>query len=232
MKIENLCRIVVSLFRYLVINMECVPYNKETLKQAIQILKQGGVIAHPADTCYGLAADLMNPTAFEKILKIKDRDKIKPMSIMIPAFMKPEIGRFAELDDFSESVCEKLVPGPVTILLFKGSEIPAYFFPESPYIGIRIPYHEITQDILTAFKNPLITTSANLTNEPACSSCREIKKIFENRKNKPDMLFEGTIRNKCLPSTVILVKDKKIKIVREGPMTKKELEGILGVKVF
>ena len=70
--------------------MKCVPYTKETLKQAIQILKDGGVIAHPADTCFGLAADLKNPDALKHLQEIKGRDMGKPMSIMLPAFMKPE----------------------------------------------------------------------------------------------------------------------------------------------
>jgi len=135
--------------------MKCLPYTKETLKQAVQILKTGGVVAHPADTCYGLAADLMNPEAVKKAQDIKGRDRNKPMSVMLPVFMQAEIGRFAELDNFSRSVCEKLLPGPVTILLPKGPAIPDYFFPESRFIGIRIPYDMMTQDLLTAFKAPL-----------------------------------------------------------------------------
>jgi tRNA threonylcarbamoyl adenosine modification protein (Sua5/YciO/YrdC/YwlC family) len=211
--------------------MECLPFTKENLQKAVRILRKGDVIAHPADTCYGLAADLMNPEAVKKAQDIKGRERNKPMSIMLPAFMQPEIGRFAKLDDFSEDICNKLLPGPVTILLPKGSRIPDYFFPESPIIGIRIPYDMITQDLLTAFRGPLITTSANLSNQPPLSTCEEVKKIFRNRKHKPDILFDGTVRNKCLPSTVILVKDKKIKIMREGPITKKQLEGILGMKI-
>jgi len=211
--------------------MDCIPYNKETLKQAIQILKQGGVIAHPADTCYGLAADLKNPEAIEKVRKIKERDRDKPMSIMLAAFMKSEIGKYATLNKFSASVCEKIFPGPVTILLPKGPEIPDYFFPASPLVGIRIPYDILTEDILTAFKGPLITTSANLSNEPVCCTCEEVNKIFRAKEHKPDLIFQGAVRNICMPSTVILVKDKTIKITREGPMTKKQLEGILGIKV-
>ena len=211
--------------------MKCVPYTKETLKQAIQILKDGGVIAHPADTCFGLAADLKNPDALKHLQEIKGRDMGKPMSIMLPAFMKPEIVRFAELDEFSKSICKKLLPGPVTILLPKGPEIPDYFFPESSNIGIRMPYDMLTEDILMSFKGPLITTSANLSDGPACSTCDEVNEIFKDKKNKPDLIFQGTIRNACIPSTVILVKDGKVKITREGPMNKKQLEGILGVKI-
>jgi L-threonylcarbamoyladenylate synthase len=211
--------------------MQCIPYNKETLKQAVQILKQGGVIAHPADTCYGLAADFGNPDALKHLREIKKRDDKKPMSIMLPVFMKSEIEKFAKLDDFSSQICDKLLPGPVTILLPKGPGVPEYFFPNTPYIGIRIPYDMMTQDILTAFKGPLITTSANLAGEPSCSTCEEVEAIFANSKNKPDILFSGATRNACMPSTVILVENKKIKITREGPVSKKQLEGILGIKI-
>jgi L-threonylcarbamoyladenylate synthase len=211
--------------------MECVEYTKETLKQAIDILKQGGVIAHPADTCFGLAADLKNPDALKRLKEIKIRDSDKPMSIMIPVFMKPEINKYAKLDEFANFVCKKLLPGPVTILLPKGPEIPDYFFPNSPYIGLRIPYDIMTEDILMAFKGPLITTSANLSDEPSCSTCKEVQEIFKDKQNKPDLIFQEAVRNVCKPSTVILIEDGKIKITREGPMKKDQLEGILGVKV-
>ena len=158
--------------------MKCIPYTKANLIKAVEILKNGGVIAHPADTCYGLAADLMNPDAVKKIQAIKARDKGKPMSIMLPVFMKSDINKYAIVDGFSSSVCNKLLPGPVTILLPKGPNIPDYFFPESMYIGLRIPYEMMTQDILIKFKGPLITTSANLSGHPPCSTSTEVKKIF------------------------------------------------------
>ena len=206
-------------------------YNKESLAEAVKILKKGGVIAHPADTCYGLAADLMNPEAVRKVQKIKGRDGNKPMSMMIPVIMKDDLADYAEMDDFSAMVCDELLPGPVTILLPKGPKIPDTFFPESPYIGIRIPYDMLTQDLLTAFHGPLITTSANLSGESPCATSEETEAIFKKHEDKPDFIFEGAVGNECLPSTVILVEDKAIKIMREGPMTKEQIEDILGVGI-
>jgi L-threonylcarbamoyladenylate synthase len=208
--------------------MKYIKNSSENIPEAIRILKAGGIVAHPADTCYGLAADLMNPEAVKKAQKIKGRDGEKPMSIMIPAFMKGQIEDFAELDDFSSMVCDTLLPGPVTILVPKGKKIPAYFFPESPYIGIRIPYDFLTQDLLTAFQGPLITTSANLSGEAACATYEDVKAIFEEQEYQPDLILEGEISGDCLPSTVILIEDKKLKILREGPMTKGQIEGVLG----
>ncbi len=71
--------------------MKCTPYNKESLKEAVDILKKGGVIAHPADTCYGLAADFMNENAIKQVQDIKGRENKKAMSIMFPVFMKQDI---------------------------------------------------------------------------------------------------------------------------------------------
>lgn len=211
--------------------MKRISFDQESLKEAVKILKNGGVIAHPADTCYGLAADFLNENAVKKLQAIKGRNESKPMSIMLPAFMKPNISKYAKLDDFSESVCESLLPGPVTIVLPKSSSIPEYFFPETSFIGIRIPYNIDTQDLLTAFGGALITTSANISGSATCCTCNECADIFKNNKNKPDVLFEGTIKNACIPSTVIKIENRKVKILREGLMTKKQLEEILRMKI-
>lgn len=211
--------------------MECIPYNKETLKQAVQILKDGGVIAHPADTCYGLAGDFLNPDALKKIKIIKGRNGDKPMSIMFPVAMRDDLVKYVQMNDFAYSVCSKLLPGPVTILLPKGPEVPDYYFPQSDYLGLRIPYDILTQDLLSAFRGPLITTSANITDQPPCSTSKEVKESFENTENKPDLVFEGAVRNICMPSTVIMIENGKVKITREGPIDKRQLEGILGVEV-
>src|SRR3989338_11663634 len=105
--------------------MKRLPINAESLKQAVQILRQGGIIAHPADTCFGLAGDLMNPEALKKLQAMKGRSGAKPMSIMLPAPLKDHLEDYAILDDFTRIICEKLLPGPVTILLPKGPTIPA-----------------------------------------------------------------------------------------------------------
>ncbi|MBN1258389.1 threonylcarbamoyl-AMP synthase [Candidatus Peregrinibacteria bacterium] len=211
--------------------MKIIPYNKKTLAEAVKVLKKGGVIAHPADTCYGLAGDLGNVKALKCLQTIKGRDRLKPMSVMFPSFMKLKLKDYVKLDDFSSFVIEQLLPGPVTLVLPKNGKIPFYFFPDNPTIGIRIPYDEMTQNILLAFGGPLITTSANLSSEPACCACTDVKRVFKGAPCWPDVIFEGAVKNHCMPSTVISVENKKVKILREGPMTKKQVEEILGVKV-
>jgi L-threonylcarbamoyladenylate synthase len=211
--------------------MKTVTNALSDLPEVIEVLKKGGVVAHPADTCYGLAADLMNPSALKKLQRIKGRDKNKPMSVMLPAYMKMNLEEYAVLDDFTDTICDKLLPGAVTIILPKGPKIPDYFFPNEPNIGIRIPYDIFTDHLLTKFQGPLITTSANLSDQPACCSVRDLNEIFSQSNNRPDVIVDGPLSGICLPSTVILPKNSGIKILREGPVGRKELEVILNMEV-
>lgn len=212
--------------------MKIVSPNPKTIEHAIKLLKRGGVIAHPTDTCFGLAADAMNPEAVKRVQAIKGRDEAKPMSIMLPAMAMLDLEDYARLDGFTRDICNQLLPGPVTILLPKGLRIPRWYFPETDLIGIRVPYDPFTQDLLNAFKGPLVTTSANWSGKPVCCSHKEVAMQFKKRSAAPDLIFEGAMNPAtCTPSTVILPEKGKIRITRPGAMKPKEIEGILGIKV-
>jgi len=204
----------------------------KNIDRAVEVLREGGTIAHPADTCYGLAADFGNEESLRKLQQIKGRDGDKPMSIMLPPAYKMKLGEYVLCNEKMRNVCERLFPGPVTIVLPKGPNIPTYFFPKIDTIGMRIPYDMMTDDLLNRFRGPLITTSANLSGEPVCCTAEDVRKVFENQEAQPDLIFDGAVRNHCMPSTVIKVEDEGVRILREGPITKKQLEAILGMKIF
>lgn len=201
------------------------------MSEVISLLRKGGIIAHPADTCFGLAGDLMNEEALKKLQQIKGREASKPMSIMLPAYMKAELSRYVMLSDFAEMVCDALLPGPITIVLPKGPDVPQYYFPDSPTVGIRIPYDPFIEDLLTRFHGPLITTSANLSGQPVCHSSGEVIKAFHGQPYQPDLLIEGKIAHLSPPSTVISLQNDSVTILREGPLKKGELEALLGVSI-
>jgi len=211
--------------------MKVLPFNPETLKEAVSILRQGGVIAHPIDTCFGLAGDLMNPEAFNKIQAIKGRNLQKPMSVMISVPEQVHIKKYVNLDAFSSFVVYKLLPSPVTVLLPKGPSIPGHYFPEATLIGLRVPLHDLTQDLLRAFKGPLITTSANLSGAGLCFKHQEVVEAFKKQPVQPDLVFEGEVINNDKASTIIAIEKDHIRLVRPGPITASQLKAILGVPV-
>lgn len=211
--------------------MKVLPFNPDTLEEAVGVLKNGGIVAHPADTCFGLTGDVMNPEAYKKIQMIKGRDYKKPMSIMISVAEQLKMSQYVTLDDFSEIIVYKLFPSPITIVLPKGPAIPKHYFPKTPTVGLRVPLHDLTQDLLRAFGGPLITTSANCSGTDICFTHEEVIENFKNSEFKPDFLFEGKLTKHNLASTVIKVEKDRISVERKGPVTASQLESILGVPV-
>jgi len=199
----------------------------QDINQAVGILQNFCVLAHPADTCYGLAVDLNSKEALKKLQKIKGRDRAKPMSIMLSQSMKSDLEEYVILDDFSRKVCERLFPGPVTIVLPKGPKIPVYFFSELDTVGIRIPDDLFTNDFIEQFGGPVVTTSANLSGQPSCHTDMEVISVFEGRDAKPEAILKGEIPDKKLPSTVLTIKNDEIEILREGPLKKSDIDELL-----
>lgn len=212
--------------------MKLIPPSADSLKEAMAILRSGGVVAHPADTCFGLAGDLMNPETFQKIQAIKGRDADKPMSIMLPVIQKDRLEDYVVMSEFAMMVADRLMPGPVTLLLPKGPKIPDFYFPGHQLIGVRIPMHELTQDLLTYFNGPLITTSANLSGEPLCFYHAEVIDYFDDQPTQPDLVIEGQCDEHQKASTVLKVLKDSVQIYRDGPLGKHELEALLGCKVL
>lgn len=201
------------------------------ISKAVEILKSGGILAHPADTCFGLTGDLMNPEALKKIQQIKGREASKPMSIFLPAgsgkreaeslpliTYRLPLHDYVVLSDYAQKICEKLLPGAVTIILPKGPKIPKWYFPETEWIGIRMVDDDNVNQLLDAFGGPLITTSANLSGEPTCYRVEEVEKAFEKSDIKPEAILIGKITDPKPPSTVIKVIEDRIEVLREGPV--------------
>jgi len=211
--------------------MKVISFNPDTLKEAVDVLKNGGIVAHPADTCYGLTGDLMNPDAYKKIQRIKGRDYKKPMSIMISVPEQLNIKKYVTLNEFSAFVVNKLFPSPVTLVLPKGPAIPKHYFPDIGTVGLRVPLHDQTENLLMAFKGPLITTSANHSGTPLCFTHKEVVENFKKSKYKPDVVFEGKLTKHNKASTVIKVNKGHIRVIRKGPITASQLQSILGVPV-
>jgi len=207
--------------------MKINSFNQKSLVESVGILENGGVVCYGGDTCYGLCGDFLNKKSLNRIQKIKGRDDNKPMSIMFCEDKIDDIFDYIDVNDFSRDIVNKLLPGPITILFKKGKKVPDWYFPDNNMIGIRVPDDNNIQNILRSFNGPLITTSANLSGEPACYSSKELINIFKNREFKPDLFFDdGNIKSNP-PSTIIKINNGEIEVIREGGLSKKDVEELL-----
>lgn len=190
------------------------PDNPEPrkIKQAVEILKEGGVIAYPTGTVIGFGCDLMNKRGIEKLYQIKGAKKDKRFSFLCADLT--EISRYAFVSDSAYRIMRRLVPGPYTFILPATREVPKICQdPKRRTVGIRVPTNPIPLALVTALGNPIISTSAGregdewIVNDP-----EEIAEKFKAL----DLVINAGMGG-INPSTIIgFDEDGHIEIIREG----------------
>lgn len=191
--------------------------NKNPLKKdmeiAANVLKKGGILMYPTDTCYGLGVDISNKIAFEKLYKIKKRPKNKPVSVIIPNIKY--ISNIAIVKPEHEPYLVKYLPGAVTIILLT---LDHDLFPFSS-IGIRLPNYKITDMISQAFQFPYVTTSANIGSYPPVYEVKDFLSQLGPDDIRPDLAIDIGRLPKNPPSTVVDLTSGVPKTLRQGSIT-------------
>lgn len=195
--------------------MKIYKHDRNTRDIFIETLQKGGVVAHPTDTCFGLAADITNPEAVEKVAYIKKMSLDKPISIMVGD--KEMIAKYGEVNETAQQVIDTYMPGPISILLAKSPDVPVLFFPKIPYISLRLPTEEWLTDIVQRFGTPITTTSANITTEQEPYDAQAVFDIFKDEEYQPDIIIDKpSSSTKLRPSTIVKVHGSDIEIIRQG----------------
>lgn len=178
--------------------------QKGVIAEAVEVLRAGGVVMHPTETCYGFAVDVGNPVAMEKLYRLKGRDAKKPMSIMVAGLeMAKKYGEFSEK---ALELAEKYWPAPLTIIVPSGEK----------FVGMRCPDHKFSRDLVKAFGSPITTTSANLAGEdPLYEADFE---TFGDLAKDIDLVVDGGEIPFHRPSTIVKVVGEDVEIVRVGDL--------------
>lgn len=190
--------------------------TKTIVREAVRVLRQGGVVAFPTETTYGLGCDPRNAKAVAEIFKMKGRGKNKPLSLV--ASSSVEVKRAAILDGAAASFGRCHWPGPLTLVLpvRRGARLQRLVAPKGE-VAIRVSSSPFVRELVRAFGFPLVATSANKSGEPECRSGRSVRRVFQDAKTKPDLIADLGVLRKRKPSTVARVwKNGKIEILRRG----------------
>lgn len=191
--------------------------DKNSVELACEFLRAGKVISFATDTIYGLAVDAANSKAVETLYKIKNRDEKKPIAIFLKDLATAK--KIFLFDELSQKISEKFLPGALTLVL-KTKEpslagIASNLNKNSDgFLGFRIVDHKFTKNLLEKFGGNLAVTSANLTNQKAAVSAKEVEKYFS--QSNLDLLIDGGTCEQQVASTVAKIYDKKITILRQG----------------
>ncbi len=198
--------------------MTVVPINPAhpdpaAIAAASDVLRKGGVIVYPTDTCYGIGADPHNTRAVARIAAMKRRDERKKYSVIVNGIAGIE--RVAILTDSQRAALERSLPGPFTFVLLAAD----LQLLGSNTVGIRVPDHEVTRQLAVAFGAPFISTSANLTGEPALYSYEAIREEFlgvQESSNLPDLVLDAGTLPDIPPSTIVDLTCTPPVIIRQG----------------
>ena len=182
--------------------------EKEKIKAAINVLKSGGTVVYPTDTVYGIGANILDVEAVQKVYQVKKRSPLKPISTCVSKI--EDIHKIAHMDEDTEKMIEKILPGPFTVILKKKENVPSILTSGGEKIGVRIPDSKVCMELASAF--PITTTSANISGEKIPESLDGILKQLDGNV---DLILDAGVCKHGIHSTVIDMTDSP-KIVRKG----------------
>lgn len=207
-----------------------VDLNKDyddTIREAVEVINNGGVIVYPTDTLYGLGANALNPEAVERVFAIKGRDSSKPLPIIVKNMIW--VQELAHVSARNRGILEKTWPGKFTAVLPKKNIIPAAVNAGEKSIGVRIPDFPFTDKLLGKFGYPLTATSANVSGHEPTNSIDKIVEIFSRRAVRPDLVIDAGDLPVSEPSVIVDLTTSKPKVLRVSPTSPEKLIKLLEI---
>jgi tRNA threonylcarbamoyl adenosine modification protein (Sua5/YciO/YrdC/YwlC family) len=197
---------------------------KIEIEEAAADLNLGKIITIPTDTFYGLACDATNLETVKRLFEIKERELNKPVPVLI-ADIK-DLYKFISPSNAVDKLISKFWPGPLTLVLETDFDFPEGTVKDNGWVGFRIPDLKFTRDLIRIIGKPLTGTSANISNFPETKNLDTLK---SNLKEKSIGKFvDINCGSENMPSTVLKIDMNKIKIIREGSITKSLIKSTLG----
>lgn len=182
-----------------------------TLAQAARLLRQGGVVAFPTETYYGLAVDPWNPEAVARIYRIKKRARQLPVLVLVSGVAQvPQVA--ASLPVAYQPLIARFWPGPLTLICPARNELMQLTGGTST-IGVRHSPHPVATQLLAAFGGPVTATSANLSGMPAANSAVHVERMLSKGV---DLILDGGDTPGGSGSTLVGLRDATLCCLREG----------------
>jgi L-threonylcarbamoyladenylate synthase len=190
------------------------------ISRALEVLRQGGLVAFPTDTVYGVGVSAFDPLRIEQLFVVKGREAGKAIAVLLgsPADL-PRVT--AGMNPLAARLAERFWPGPLTLVVSRHPGLPEILSPQ-PTIGVRMPDHPVALELLRR-AGPLATTSANLSGRASPVTAQE---VLEQLGGRIDLVLDGGQTPGGVASTVADCTGPAPIILRQGPLS---LEDLLAV---
>ncbi len=193
-----------------IIEVDPVHPQPRTVERAVKVLEDGGLIAYPTDTYYGVGCDLNSKKAIDRLYGVKNRDRRKPLAILCPDLS--DVAKYAKVSNFAYRIMRQLTPGPFTFVLEATKLVPDMMQSKQKQVGIRVPQAPLMLAIAAMLGRPIVTTSATDMDGVVLTDAKEIKEALGQRL---DLILDGGPQPDE-PSTVVSLLDDQIEVLRQG----------------
>jgi len=200
--------------------------RENIIKESVDILKSGGMIVYPTETCYGLGVDGTNQEAVDTLLKFKKRPQGKAISIAVSDLEMVE--KWVEINNEAKKIYETFLPGPVTVIskVKKMSKLAVGLASEKGTLGIRISSYSLVNEIVKKLNLPITATSANVASLSSPYSLDQWQKQTSAKSQALVALFiDGGKLPRRQPSTVVDTTVENLQVIRGGEIKITNLRG-------
>lgn len=184
------------------------------IKKAVSVLTSGGIVVHPTDTCYGLAADITNPLAVKKVYYFKKRPAHKPVNIIVDSIEMFKIygGWSPMVDNFLKDKSGRMH----SFVVKKSHKVPVHLNPQFDNIGIQLPRNKISLGMLSKLGSPLVATSANISDQANVYAIPELLKQIKDKDIMPDLIIDaGPLEQRPVSRIIEIINDEEFRVLRD-----------------
>jgi L-threonylcarbamoyladenylate synthase len=194
------------------------------LAAARAVLARGGVVVYPTETFYGLGARALVAAAVARVASLKGREATKPIAVIVSdAAMVGHLAR--RVPELAERLMARFWPGPLTLVLPARAGLPAQLTAGSGLVGVRVSSHPVARALVAALGEPITATSANRGGEPpACDVATAERALGAG----VDVYLDGGAVPGGAASTVVVVGDDAVRVIRAGAVSLATLRDALG----
>ena len=202
---------------------------RDQISKAAEIIRGGGLVAFPTETVYGLGADGLNPVAVAKIFEVKNRPTFNPLILHIEN--KDRLNTVCEIpSDKVYDLINEFWPGPLTLVLPKKSNVPAIVTGGLETVAIRMPDNSIALELIRQSDTPIAAPSANLFGQLSPTRAVHVQKQLGE---KIDMILDGGKCSIGIESTILLIENEEVTVLRHGGIPVESLREVIGeIKLF
>lgn len=199
--------------------------TKAEMARAVAILRRGGLVAFPTETVYGLAANALDANAVRRIFEVKGRPSTSPLIVHVDSVEMAQNRVVSSWPEAAEILARAFWPGPLSLVLPKGPQIPNEVTAGLATVGVRSPAHPVAQELIQAVNLPLAAPSANPFTHVSPTEAQHVRDAFGDRV---ECILDGGSTSVGIESTVVSLVGPRPVVLRPGMISVGELEKHVG----